>query len=147
MSTLSISNDICSQVNLLSSIQHQQKELEKLAALLNSEEDREQYKKVIELSKIAQARLDYLLEKKKTSLFDVKIVKLLDSEDSHKNHVLDRKSNSRYYDNRNSRQSDCSDATLVPLLNGNSKCSNNSLTSHLIGVVDDKGGGKNKGNT
>jgi hypothetical protein len=62
-------NDFCSQINLLSSIQYQQKELSKLAKQLQSEKDREKYIKVIEMSKIIQAKLDHLqTEKNKSSL-------------------------------------------------------------------------------
>jgi hypothetical protein len=49
---------------MLSSIQRQQKELSKLAKQLQSEKDREKYIKVIEMSKIIQAKLDHLQTEK-----------------------------------------------------------------------------------
>ncbi|KAI9265421.1 hypothetical protein EDC94DRAFT_604855 [Helicostylum pulchrum] len=60
--------DICSQINLISSIQYQQNELSKLASLLQSEKDREKYIKVIEMSKIIQLKLEYLQDEKKKSM-------------------------------------------------------------------------------
>ncbi|GAN03533.1 hypothetical protein MAM1_0042d02988 [Mucor ambiguus] len=75
-------NDICSKVNLLSSIQYQQKELSKLAKQLQSERDREKYTKVIEMSKIIQSKLDYLQQEKKRAEFDVRIVKTMDRKNS-----------------------------------------------------------------
>lgn len=60
--------DICSQINLISSIQYQQNELSKLATLLQSEKDREKYIKVIEMSKIIQFKLEYLQDEKKKSV-------------------------------------------------------------------------------
>lgn len=75
-------SDICSKVNLLSSIQYQQKELSKLAKQLQSERDREKYTKVIEMSKIIQSKLDYLQQEKKRSEFDVRIVKTMDRKPS-----------------------------------------------------------------
>lgn len=56
--------DICSKNKIISSIQYQQDELSKLARLLQCEKDREKYKKVIEMSKIIQVKLEYLQEKK-----------------------------------------------------------------------------------
>lgn len=63
------SSDICSQINLLSSIQYQQTELSILAKQLQSKKDREKYIKVIEISKIIQAKLEYLQTQKKKSDF------------------------------------------------------------------------------
>ncbi|GAA5810988.1 hypothetical protein MFLAVUS_004417 [Mucor flavus] len=60
--------DICSQINLISSIQYQKNELSKLATLLQSEKDREKYIKVIEMSKIIQLKLEYLQDEKKKSV-------------------------------------------------------------------------------
>lgn len=56
--------DICTRINLISSIQYPQNELSKLATLLQSEKDREKYIKVIEMSKIIQSKLDDLQDEK-----------------------------------------------------------------------------------
>ncbi|KAG2212633.1 hypothetical protein INT47_000609 [Mucor saturninus] len=57
-------SDICSQINLMSSIQSQQVELSKLASSLQSEKDREKYIKVIEMSKVIQSKLEALQDVK-----------------------------------------------------------------------------------
>ena len=62
-------SDICSQINLISSIQYQKSELSKLATLLQSETDREKYIKVIQMSMDIQTKLDALEQKKPRQTF------------------------------------------------------------------------------
>lgn len=109
-------NDICSKVNLLSSIQYQQKELSKLARQLQSEKDREKYTKVIEMSKIIQSKLDYLQLEKKRSEFDVRIVKTMDRKNSMWS--LQHYNNYRTSSSSCCSQSSTSDNTTITTNNG-----------------------------
>ncbi|KAK4521366.1 uncharacterized protein ATC70_011981 [Mucor velutinosus] len=115
-------NDICSKVNLLSSIQHQQKELSKLAKQLQSERDREKYTKVIEMSKVIQSKLDYLQQEKKRCEFDVRIVKTIDRKNSMWSLQHDNSSH-RASSSSCCSQSSTSDNTTIVTNNGNgSQC-------------------------
>lgn len=127
--------DICSQINLISSIQYQQYELSKLAKLLQSEKDREKYIKVIEMSKIVQTKLDDLLDEKKKSNIT------LDSSNDNSRRVnsfgqhLDKKNsmwslNNYYYNNSNSCRSSTVSSGYYSS-GGSSQASENTLaTSH-----------------
>ena len=111
-------NDICSKINLLSSIQYQQKELSKLAKQLQSEKDREKYTKVIEMSKIIQSKLDHLQqEKKKRSDFDIRVIKSMDRKNSMWSLQNYRMSNSSFCS-----QSSTSDNTTIAANNDGSQC-------------------------
>ncbi|KAL9537284.1 hypothetical protein MBANPS3_011916 [Mucor bainieri] len=113
-------SDICSKVNLLSSIQYQQKELSKLAKQLQSERDREKYTKVIEMSKIIQSKLDYLQQEKKRSEFDVRIVKTMDRKNSmwSLQHYNNNTNNHRTSRSSCCSQSSTSDNTTIATNNG-----------------------------
>lgn len=110
-------NDICSKINLLSSIQYQQKELSKLAKQLQSEKDREKYTKVIEMSKIIQSKLDYLQQEKKRSDFDVRIVKSMDR----KNSMWSLQNYRTSVNSSCCSQSSTSDSTTIATNNGGSQ--------------------------
>ncbi|KAF1800164.1 hypothetical protein V8B55DRAFT_1161390 [Mucor lusitanicus] len=110
-------HDICSKVNLLSSIQYQQKELSKLAKQLQSEKDREKYTKVIEMSKVIQSKLDYLQQERKRSEFDVRIVKTTTTMDR-KNSMWSLQQYHRTSSSSCCSQSSTSDNTTIATNNG-----------------------------
>ncbi|CEP19190.1 hypothetical protein [Parasitella parasitica] len=114
--------DICSQINLLSSIQHQERELSKLARQLESEKDRDRYTKVIEMSKAVQSKLDSLQHEKKKTEFGVRIVKTMDRKSSMWSlQQYNYLTNSSSYCSQSSSSSS-SDITTIATNNGGSQC-------------------------
>ncbi|KAI8645288.1 hypothetical protein BD408DRAFT_382581 [Parasitella parasitica] len=122
-------HDICSQINLLSSIQHQERELSKLARQLESEKDRDRYSKVIEMSKVIQSKLDSLQQEKKRSDFDVRIVKTMDRKSS-----MWSLQQYNYRSNSSScySQSSSSDNTTIATNNGGSQCGDDLMPIVLL---------------
>jgi hypothetical protein len=122
-------SDICSQINLISSIQYQQNELSKLAKLLQSERDREKYIKVIEMSKIIQSKLDYLQDEKKKAN-----ITLCTNKNRNSFGHLDKKNSmwslSNYYYTNSCRSSTATSSTT----SGYSSGSENTLSTHSSSI-------------
>jgi hypothetical protein len=126
--------DICSQINLISSIQYQQNELSKLAKLLQSEKDREKYIKVIEMSKIIQSKLDLLYDEKKKNNSRNSFGQQLDKKNSMWS--LNQYNSNDYYSRSCSRSSTASSQTsentiaTLSSTGGGSHLHNSALYNH-----------------
>lgn len=139
--------DICSQINLMSSIQYQENELSRLANLLKSEKDREKYNKVIEMSEIIQSKLNDLQEEKKR--FDnkknSKRINSFGQPFNQKNIKWDI-TQSEHYSNNNSSSSRCSSSqsnytmstTTTDTIATNSCSSSRSSNSGNLSYINDK---------